>query len=223
MSARAAALIVLGSVLGAWAISRVADAAAAQAETDTTALDYVNPWKAIETMSNQASTERAVQDVNVRAFLTMIAKAEGTEGRGDPYRVCYAYAHTVKDLRDHPAVTGEWRGQRLTDQQCKGAGLGPGCVSTAAGRYQIIRPTWLTCKRALGLPDFGPDSQDRAAVYLIDQAGALDLVKAGRVEEAIPKLRRVWASFPGAGYAGQGMRSLNWMTTAYQQAGGYLA
>ena len=41
--------------------------------------------------------------------------------------------------------------------------------------------------------------------------------------EAIPKLRRVWASFPGAGYAGQGMRSLNWMTTAYQQAGGYLA
>jgi len=167
MSARAAALIVLGSVLGAWAISRVADAAAAQAETDTTALDYVNPWKAIETMTNQASTERAVQDVNVRAFLTMIAKAEGTEGRGDPYRVCYAYAHTVKDLRDHPAVTGEWRGQRLTDQQCKGTGQArspSGEPTPSAGMTSIT-----FCSRALGRS--APKSS--AVVLLTSSSSAL--------------------------------------------------
>lgn len=223
MSAKTAVLIVAGALAGAWALSRAADAVAEQQETDWTILDYTNPFLTVEKMVNQSQTDAAIQDANVRAFLTMIARAEGTHGQPDPYRVCYAYAHTVKSFADHPAVTGEWRGKTLTNQQCAGAGLGPGCVSTAAGRYQLIKGTWLACKRALGLTDFGPESQDRAAVYLIKQRGALDAVRAGRIEEAMALCRREWASFPNAGYAGQGTRSAGTMLAWYEQAGGNLS
>jgi muramidase (phage lysozyme) len=135
---------------------------------------------------------------NVAAFLTAIARAEGTENQAEPYRVCYAYKHVIRDLRDHPAVTGEWRGERLTDTQCAGAGLGPGCVSTAAGRYQFIKPTWLRLRQKLGLTDFSPASQDKACIELLRENGALSM-------------------------AGQGTRSLPWLQSAYVQAGGALA
>lgn len=156
---------------------------------------------------------------NVRAFLAMIEVAEGT-GRGgrDPYRTCYGYRHTIQNLSEHPAVSGEWRGESL-------ASLGPqyaGKVSTAAGRYQIIRPTWVGVKRALDLPDFSPDSQDRAAVYLIKQRGALGAVQAGQFARAVELCRQEWASLPGAGY-GQPERQLAELQAAYTQAGGTLA
>lgn len=157
---------------------------------------------------------------NAVAFLAAIAYSEGTDGRGgDPYRVCYAYRHTVQSLADHPAVTGEWAGESL-------ANLGPayaGKVSTAAGRYQIIRPTWLGIKKALALPDFGPDSQDAAALYLIRMRGALDDVQAGRFDQAVAKCAKEWASLPGANAPGQAMRRMDDLRTAFLDAGGVLA
>lgn len=159
------------------------------------------------------------QAQNLRAFLDMIAYAEGTDRAGDPYRVCYGYRHTIRSLDDHPAVTGEWGGERLPDAMCAGAGLGPGCVSTAAGRYQIIRPTWRELKADLNLPDFGPASQDAAAVELIRRRGALNDVYAGRITEAIGKVAKVWASLPGAGYA-QPERKISNLLAAYGSAGG---
>ena len=159
---------------------------------------------------------------NVAAFLSMIAGSEGTDRAADPYRVCFGYQHTIADLRDHPAITGEWKGEKLPDATCQGAGMRPGCVSTAAGRYQIIKPTWAACARALGLSDFTPASQDAAALYLIKQRGALDDVQAGRVADAIGKCRREWASLPGAGY-GQPERRLTALLDTFTNAGGNLA
>lgn len=156
---------------------------------------------------------------NVAAFLAMIRYAEGTAGRGDPYRVCYAYRHTIQSLAEHPAVSGEWAGEPLPESYCRAAGLGSVCKSTAAGAYQIIRPTWLTLKRELRLPDFGPASQDAAAVELIRQRGALNDVRAGRLATAIDKVARTWASMPGANYA-QPERKLASLVSAYQAAGG---
>lgn len=164
-----------------------------------------------------AMTEQA-KARNLAAFLSMIEFAEGT-GRGDPYRVCYGYRHSIRDLSDHPAITGEWRGEKLPDHMCRAAGFGPGCVSTAAGRYQINRPTWAPLKRSLNLPDFGPASQDAAAFELIRQRGALNDVYAGRVSQAVAKVAKVWASLPGAGYD-QPERKLASLVTAYQAAGG---
>jgi muramidase (phage lysozyme) len=156
---------------------------------------------------------------NQRAFLALIAFAEGTDREPEPYRVCYGYRHAIISLADHPAVTGEWRGERLPEAMCRGAGLSPGCVSTAAGRYQLIKPTWLGIKKRLRLPDFEPESQDRAALYLVEQRGALEDVHAGRIQTAISKCRPEWASLPGAGY-GQPERRIGALVAAYEKAGG---
>lgn len=159
---------------------------------------------------------------NRRAMLATIRASEGTADRSDPYRVCYAYKHTIASFADHPALTGEWRGETLSASMCAGAGLGPGCVSTAAGAYQIIKPTWWNLKTKLGLPDFSPASQDAAAIELLRQRGALGPLDRGDFAGAIQAARKEWASLPGAGY-GQGERSLSWLVAQFTGAGGVLA
>lgn len=180
-----------------------------------------------ETIVNQL-TERAADVAddtasrNISAFLMVLQQAEGTAGRGDAYRVCYGYSHTISDLSDHPAVTGEWRGQVLSDTMCSLAGFGPGCVSSAAGAYQIIKGTWLRLRNALDLPDFSAASQDAAAVELIRRRGALEDVKAGRFADAVTKCRNEWASLPG-NYAKQGQRSMGTLSEWFNNAGGTFA
>jgi muramidase (phage lysozyme) len=155
---------------------------------------------------------------NQQAFLAMISHSEGTDRAPDPYRVCYGYQHTIVSLSDHPAITGEWKGESI-------ANLGPqyaGEVSTAAGKYQINRPTWLNCKVALNLRDFTGPSQDDAALFLIKQKGALDLVNGGQVAAAITLCHGIWASLPG-GTSGQPERSFADLIHAYGDAGGAFA
>lgn len=191
---------------------------------DAGAADWVTTW------SNQAQTEieentmptpDTPKKANIAAMLETISKAEGTD-RGDPYRVCYGYKHTIASFLDHPAITGEWRGERLSDALCKGAGLGSGCVSTAAGRYQIIRPTWARLKAKLNLPDFSPASQDAAAIQLLKERGAIAPLEAGDFDAAVFAARKEWASLKGAGY-GQGERSMPWLTARFVESGGVLA
>jgi muramidase (phage lysozyme)/LysM repeat protein len=43
---------------------------------------------------------------------------------------------------------------------------GAGGTTTAAGRYQIIAPTWDRARAAVGTTDFSPESQDKAAWWL---------------------------------------------------------
>jgi muramidase (phage lysozyme) len=159
---------------------------------------------------------------NQDAFLGLIAYAEGTDKAPDPYRVCYAYKHTIVDLAEHPAVSGEWGGEKLPDEMCRNAGHQPGCVSTAAGKYQLIRPTWRGIKQRLRLPDFGPESQDRAALYLIANCGALEDIHHGRVQTAVAKCSREWASLPG-NLAKQPQRRKDDLLAAFERGGGILA
>lgn len=159
---------------------------------------------------------------NIAAYIRMIHQSEGTAEALDPYRVCYGYKHSISSFANHPAVTGEWRGERLSDAMCANAGFGPGCVSTAAGAAQIIKPTWLRVAAKLGLTDFSPASQDAATVELISSRGALEDVKAGRISAAVLKCKNEWASLPG-NYAKQGQRSMGVLLAWYQQNGGYVA
>lgn len=162
-------------------------------------------------------------DINIAAFLALIAHAEGTDRIKDPYRCCYGYKHEIKDLSDHPAITGEWMGEKLPAEMCKAAGIASGnCRSTAAGRYQMIVGTWRAMKRELQLKDFGPASQDKAALRLIAQAGALTDVRAGEITAAIHKVRKQWASMPGAG-VGQPERKMADLLRYYKSKGGELA
>ena len=180
-----------------------------------------------ETLMNQITETPAdvpvdVEAQNTNAFLAMIRQAKGTARSSNPYAVCYGYRHTIANFSSHPAITGEWRGERLSDSMCGNAGFGPGCVSSAAGAYQIIKLTWANIQSALGLSDFSPDNQDAAAVELIRRRGALQDVKAGRIEDAIRKCRNEWASLPG-NYAKQGQRQVGDLVGWYQQNGGNTA
>jgi muramidase (phage lysozyme) len=164
---------------------------------------------------------------NLAAFLTMIAHGEGTDRVCDPYRATFQGEsspgikkpmHLIMDFADHPAVTGEWKGESL-------AFLGPryaGEISTAAGRYQITKPTWLRLKALLQLPDFGPASQDLACQQLIRERGALNLVLSGQVGLAITQCREEWASLPG-GSSGQPQAAYADLLSAYGAAGGAFA
>lgn len=159
---------------------------------------------------------------NQEAFLALIRYAEGTDKVADPYRVCYGYKHTIVSLDEHPAISGEWMGEKLSDAMCRNAGQKPGCVSTAAGAYQLIRPTWRGIRDRLRLTDFSPASQDRAALYLITNCGALDDVLRGRVQTAVAKCSREWASLPG-NLAKQPQRRKDDLLAAFEGAGGVLA
>jgi muramidase (phage lysozyme) len=155
---------------------------------------------------------------NESAFLAMIRRSEGTDKAPDPYACCYGYRFTITDFSDHPAVLGTWHGESL-------ANLGPayaGLVSTGAGAYQLIKPTWLAMKAQLNLPDFSPASQDAAAIGLIQGKGALPQVDAGQLETAIVLCRGIWASLPG-GTSGQPQTQLGTLVQAYTANGGTLA
>jgi muramidase (phage lysozyme) len=143
---------------------------------------------------------------NKRAFLDMIAYAEGTNGPLG-YQTLFG-GGTFTDFADHPrqrfAFTNK-RGERL--------------YTTAAGRYQFLARTWDSLAAKLHLPDFGPESQDAAALELVRQRGALADVQAGRLQIAIAKCAPIWASLPGAGYA-QPERKMAHLLNAFSQAGG---
>lgn len=159
---------------------------------------------------------------NLQAMRETIARAEGTAGQVNPFAVCFGYKFTIVDFSDHPAVLGAWSGERLSDAHCKGAGLGPGCVSTAAGKYQFIKKTWLELQTKLSLPDFSPASQDAACNELLRRCGALAKLEAGDFPGAVYAARKIWASLAGAGY-GQGEKSVAWLTARFQENGGVVA
>lgn len=159
---------------------------------------------------------------NEAAFLTMISHSEGTDRAADPYRVCFGFKHTIISLSDHPSVDtdthkAEWGGESLAflgDQYAHS-------ISTAAGRYQLTRPTWSALKAQLDLHDFTGPSQDAAALQLIREKGALALIDAGDVQSAVQRCSSVWASLPYS-EAGQPTKSLPALIQAYVMAGGTL-
>lgn len=94
--------------------------------------------------------------------------------------------------------------------------------STAAGRYQLLARYFDSYKALLGLPDFGPASQDAIAIQQIRERHALPLIDGGDFDAAVTKVNNIWASLPGAKY-GQHTNTIEFMRQAYIEAGGILA
>jgi muramidase (phage lysozyme) len=141
---------------------------------------------------------------NLKAFLIMIQYSEGTFGK-DGYRKLYGGGY-FGDFSKHPNIpVTKW-----------------GITSTAAGAYQILNKTWVEIQAKLKLPDFGPLSQDKAAIELIRRRKALEDVMAGRFAQAIEKCKKEWASLPGAGY-GQSEKNAKSLLAVYKMAGGNAA
>ena len=154
----------------------------------------------------------------VPAFLDMLAHAEGTSANPltlhDGYDVIVDSIHghlVFTDFDCHPfCVPGEPRPLQVLNHKT------PPLESDAAGRYQLMARNWAPYKRDLGLPDFGPLSQDKIAIQQITECRALELVKAGRITQAIGACNRIWASLPGSPY-GQGGKSLADLLEFYKE------
>lgn len=145
---------------------------------------------------------------NINAMLGVIKWAEGTDN-DKGYNTIYSY-HYFTDFSRHP-----------NRKVCAG-----GYCSTAAGAYQFLYTTWLEERAKLGLKDFSPQSQDLAAVSRFKYRGVYNLVKSGRILEALDKLSYEWASLPasnGQGRYGQPIRSVQAVLNKFQSLGGQLA
>lgn len=130
------------------------------------------------TMSNQEQAKR-----NVLAFLEVIGQAES----GGNYNALVG-GGTFNDFSNHPALLG-WNGWQRPDN---------GKLSTAAGKYQITLKTWREVQKRAPLPDFSPQSQDAAAIAIMQfpwRQRAFDDVAAGRFDAALLKLANEWESF----------------------------
>lgn len=143
--------------------------------------------------------------MNLYAFLWMIRHAEGTAGQNG-YRTMFG-GDLFGSFKDHP---------RKYIRRKSGANY---ITSSAAGAYQFLVKTWDDCASTLDLPDFSPASQDRAARFLIHRRGAMKDVLAGRLEAAIKKCNKEWASLPGSPY-GQPTISLERARVLFTEAGG---
>lgn len=137
------------------------------------------------------------QQQRLQAFLESIAASEGAN-----YNTVVG-GGTFDDFSQHPNRVGLITGD------------GP---STAAGRYQITGKTWRSVQQALGLTNFGPESQDRAAIELLRRRGALQDVLDGNIDAALGKLGDEWQGLPTGKSRYQGKRSRAFFDDQYKKA-----
>ena len=147
----------------------------------------------------------AVQHKNVVAFLRLIREGESNQS-DNAYRVMFGGSHFAAPPWQHPH-------RRVTVGRL---------TSTAAGAYQFLARTWDGLVLQFHFEDFSPPNQDLGAVALIAQRDALEDVIAGRIEEAVHKCRKEWASLPGAGYR-QPERSFKKLLATYKSYAGQVA
>ncbi|PSM14120.1 glycoside hydrolase family 24 protein [Stenotrophomonas maltophilia] len=150
--------------------------------------------------------------VTAVAFLDMLAWSEGTDNGRQPtndrgYDVLVG-GGLFRGYADHPRVLVDLPKLKIQ--------------STAAGRYQLLRRYYDAYKKTLGLKDFSPLSQDLIALQQIRERRALPLIQAGKIEDAIARVRNIWASLPGAGY-GQHEHALADLLAVYRRGGGTVA
>ena len=145
---------------------------------------------------------------NRKAFLTMIATAEGTVNLGDNGYNVLVGGSLFTGYADHPR-----KAVYLPKYKIK---------STAAGRYQILSKYYDSYKKLLKLKDFSPASQDAIAIQMIKEQHALEDVDEGRVDAAIKKVSNIWASMPEAGY-GQREVAIASLRKSFVDAGGLIA
>jgi muramidase (phage lysozyme) len=116
---------------------------------------------------------------NARRWLNLLSYAEGTWGGSAPrYDITFGYK-PIKDLSRHP------------NQVVQGGKYS----SAAAGAYQFMPSTWAGVAKQQGLKDFGPKSQDIAALALI-RAKGVDPDRDPITKDTVAKLSGTWASLP---------------------------
>lgn len=145
---------------------------------------------------------------NARRYLDIISFAEGTLGpQGRPrYDITFGYTPITNKLVAHP--------RRLVNSG--------GYESDAAGAYQFLSTTWDRVAPMVKARDFGPQSQDLAALQLIRMRG-VNPDRDPISPQSIARLAPEWASLPtlqGKSYYGQPVRSFKDIQRFVQNRGG---
>lgn len=155
-------------------------------------------WRAGQpTASSLSEIKDANQRKNLKAFLDVLRKSEGAN-----YDTLVG-GGKIPDFSQHPNKVGLVTGD------------GP---STAAGGYQFIHKTWKGLAKKLGLKDFSPESQDKAAIELIRQQGALGDILGGNFHSGISKLGGTWVSLPTGTSKHQGKHNMAWFDREMKRA-----
>jgi len=112
---------------------------------------------------------------------------------------------------ESPGCDVLYRGERFTDFSHHPnkpveiiSGPNKGRTSTAAGRYQFLFSSWKEEQQKLNLPDFSPESQDKAAWHLAQTVyhrqtnrDLLSALQNGILDKVVPALHSTWTSLPG--------------------------
>ncbi len=117
---------------------------------------------------------------NIAAFLDMLAVSEGTANH--PLTKNRGYDVIVTGLDGKPEIFTDYSDHPFAHGRPAKVFNRRGEKSTASGRYQQLYLFWPHYRKQLALPDFSPLSQDRLAIQLIRERGALDDIRAGRIE-----------------------------------------
>lgn len=161
--------------------------------------------KKMETIDN------AITNPYVRAVLDMLAQAEigADSANGGGYDVAFGLNKRFSSYDAHPGTR-----ESYTDKQGKKR------TSTAAGRYQFLESTAKDLSKRYGFSDFSPQTQDKMAIALMMDVGALDDIMRGDIDAALPKLGKRWASLPTSveGARLHGTRSSDFVRNAYTNA-----
>ena len=140
-----------------------------------------------------------------RAMLDAISFAEGTRDQPNGgYKTLFGFGQ-FDDYSKHP------------DKVVRSGGY----ASAAAGRYQFMPDTFNRLAKKLGLKDFSPQSQDKAALELAKELGITQniLKNEGISPRVSALLGRQWASFPGKSIGlDQPTKKLNSIQTAYKKS-----
>ncbi|HGP0860146.1 TPA: glycoside hydrolase family 104 protein [Yersinia enterocolitica] len=123
--------------------------------------------------SDTSDLNNLVDDPNVRQYLEVLSKAEGTASYANSgYNTMFG-GDQFYDSSDHPRQLKDFTQTDGTKNK-----------TSAAGRYQFTSSSWDDAAKALNLTDFSPRSQDLAALFLIQRAGQLENVTNGNFADA---------------------------------------
>lgn len=164
-------------------------------------------------MTSIAYLEEKLKDKDIQAALMTIRKCEGTDAQ-DGYRYLFGSrpdnALRFTEFTTHPNIRKEFKN-----------GKGERLITTAAGAYQIIYPTFVMLCKGYGFTNFEPHTQDLMAVALFDCVNMLNAVSEGKFFDphVLDGLNDQWASLPGAGY-NQPEKSIATVKEWYKKYGG---
>lgn len=134
---------------------------------------------------------------NIRIMLDLISRAEGNT----KYNTIVGGGE-FNDFSTHPKKTVNIKSLKKI------------IPSDAAGRYQIMGFNWGPYSSRLGLKDFSPESQDKIAIQMLADRGALNSILKGDFKDAVGKAKNVWTSLPSTEkkyHQGYGPKNWKWL------------